>query len=155
MLTFDSIYKNLCIICFPAVSKGTVSRLCCWLCVIESYDGQVGTKQLFCAGGYDWWGSLWQCRKLMSQNHDSSCREITQHKKKAQCDIFNTKQMQRERHADWLKMRHQREELMSLLSFNTNSFLEHTFHLNRAQTTDWNWSLAHIEINNWKYVAFK
>lgn len=44
-------------------------------------NGQVGEKHPYCAGDYDWWGSLWQCRKLMSQNHESSCREISPPKK--------------------------------------------------------------------------
>lgn len=98
-LTFNSIYKNVWVIYFPAWSWATLLQAV--LLRRESYNGQVGRKQLFCAGGYDWWGSLWQCRKLMSQNHESSCREITPPQKKARRDIFNTKQMQRERHADW------------------------------------------------------
>lgn len=67
----------------------------------ENHKGQVERKQLFCAGGYDWWGSLWQCRKLMSQNHESSCWEITPLPTlpvKTQRDIFNSKQMLLERH---------------------------------------------------------
>lgn len=67
----------------------------------ENHKGQVERKQLFCAGGYDWWGSLWQCRKLMSQNHESSCWEITPPPTlpvKTQREIFNSKQMLLERH---------------------------------------------------------
>lgn len=41
-------------------------------------NSQVERKRFFCKGGgslYDWWGSLWQRGKLMSQNHESSCLE--------------------------------------------------------------------------------
>lgn len=61
---------------------------------------------LFDAGGDDWWGPFRQCRKLMSQNHESSCREITpsppnKRRNPSQRDILKTKQMQREKQADW------------------------------------------------------
>lgn len=104
-----ALIKHLC------VAKLHRSRLCSL--GVCCHNGQVGRKQLFCTGGYNWWGSLWQCRKLMSQNHDSSCWEITQQKKKSPAW-----HLQHQTNADWVKMRHQREELMSLLYFNTNSF---------------------------------
>lgn len=35
---------------------------------------QVGRTESFHWGaGYNWWGSLWQRRELMIQNHKSSC----------------------------------------------------------------------------------